>query len=184
MSTTEMPATKKARIEDEKIEEETPEDCAICLEPMDGAREINTLRCKHKFHDDCVQQIIMSKLPQCCSLCRDPFVQGLDMDSRKRSIDLHIRLLEHVSECNSTDCPARTCGLMKGIVDHNRTCSLRSPSGDACSLCRRFVSLVVLHSVHCRPAALGQPCPVPHCDMIRARRAELMADAAAAPLSL
>ena len=178
LSTMEMPSAKKPRVEEgavqqgpvvDEVEADT-EECCICFDTMDGARPVKTLDCKHRFHEDCVQQIERSALPQCCSLCRHPFAVTAE-STRKRSIDLHIRLLVHASECTNVACEARTCGLMKGIIDHNRACTVRG-SGAECNLCRKFLSLAVLHSFQ---SEFGQVCPVPHCANIRARRAALLA---------
>ena len=47
-------------------------------------------------------------------------------EERQRSIKLHIQLLEHASGCNSGTCTSNNCQKMKGFLNHERQCQVRS----------------------------------------------------------
>ncbi len=45
---------------------------------------------------------------------------------RKRNINLHIKLLEHASLCDSTNCTSSNCAKMKQYLKHSQVCKVRT----------------------------------------------------------
>ena len=65
---------------------------------------------------------------------------------RKRSIQLHMRLLEHSSKCVS--CPSKNCKKMKEFIAHDRNCEFKHYG--ECRLCNRFSNLLNFHARACK----------------------------------
>ena len=49
-----QPAPKKARPKPKK----KPDECPICLDPLDEPTDLHTLPCQHQYHKDCVLDLI------------------------------------------------------------------------------------------------------------------------------
>lgn len=78
---------------------------------------------------------------------------------RKRSIELHLQLLQHAATCN--ECSSRNCLKMKEFLKHDQNCKIRVAKG--CPLCKRIHSILQLHARSCRNDA----CQVPNCAPIK-----------------
>lgn len=54
-----------------KIDARSPPDfCAICLDSLDNGKEVQSFKCGHEFHEDCIRNL------STCPLCRAPLVKG------------------------------------------------------------------------------------------------------------
>jgi Ring finger domain len=70
----------------EKIPQPRPlptESCAICLEYLEDDDDIRELRCRHYFHQPCIDQWLTARRGQ-CPLCKRDCV---DSEPRRRSIE-------------------------------------------------------------------------------------------------
>ena len=50
------------------------------------------------------------------------------LKERQRNINLHIKLLEHASLCNSDNCASSNCAKMKQYLNHSKDCKVRVKS--------------------------------------------------------
>lgn len=95
---------------------------------------------------------------------------------RKRSLELHLQLLQHAATCNTTECKSRNCLKMKEFLKHDQNCKIRVAKG--CPVCKRIHSILQLHARSCR----NDSCQVPNCaplkDQMRqqANRQQIMDD--------
>ena len=53
------------------------DECAICLEPLGGGREVSTLSCAHNFHAACMDTMRKHGHAE-CPLCREPLPPGAE----------------------------------------------------------------------------------------------------------
>ena len=102
---------------------------------------------------------------------------------RRRSIQLHMQLLQHAAGCRNAACPSPNCRKMKNLLRHDATCTTKVQGG--CVMCRRILALFRVHAWQCtKPAG---SCPVPKCAQLKAQLAQMQqraagpAPAAAAP---
>ncbi|XP_073008429.1 RING-H2 finger protein ATL64-like [Typha latifolia] len=62
--------------------------CAICLEEMEGGEEVKVMpRCKHTFHDDCIDQWL-GVVSASCPVCRNLIVAEKEAKKDHISIDV------------------------------------------------------------------------------------------------
>lgn len=80
---------------------------------------------------------------------------------KQRSIELHMRLLFHSSECYG--CQYKNCKKMKDFLEHEATTCLKKALG-ACKVCQRVTNLLYRHAGQCRL----EECKVRNCKEIRA----------------
>jgi E1A/CREB-binding protein len=79
---------------------------------------------------------------------------------RNRSIQIHLQLLNHASECNG--CKSRNCAKMKEFLRHGVDCKAGGVK-KGCPHCKRIYNLLHLHARGCRK----ENCPVRKCREIR-----------------
>lgn len=77
---------------------------------------------------------------------------------RAQSVQLHMQLLVHASQCQRGDCPSQNCSKMKALLKHGASCKIRAARG--CQICRRIWALLQIHARHCKTQ---NNCPVPRC---------------------
>ena len=75
-----------------------------------------------------------------------------------QSVQLHMQLLVHASQCTRTTCQSQNCAKMKALLKHGASCNLRAARG--CQICRRIWALLQIHARHCKTQ---NKCPVPRC---------------------
>ena len=75
-----------------------------------------------------------------------------------QSVQLHMQLLVHASQCTRTTCQSQNCAKMKALLKHGASCNLRAARG--CQICRRIWALLQIHARHCKTQ---DKCPVPRC---------------------
>ena len=78
--------------------------------------------------------------------------------TRQQSVQLHMQLLVHASQCTRTTCQWQNCAKMKALLKHGGSCNLRASGG--CQICRRTWALLQIHARHCKTQ---NKCPVPRC---------------------
>ena len=137
------------------------EECAICFEPLTEEGAKTKLRCRHEFHDACLEGVRKSKQAQACPMCRDPLPPTKEQLERAKSIAFYMTLLNHATGCAGATCPSENCVQMKSLLVHAQTCTVSS----GCITCRRVLALLSLHSRDCSLAV----CRVPLCDYFRER---------------
>jgi len=164
-------AAHKKTIDAKAASSLTCEECAICFEPLTEEGAKTKLRCRHEFHDACVEGVRKSKQAQACPLCRDPLPPTKEQIERAKCIALHMTLLNHATVCAAATCPSGNCGEMKSLLVHAQTCTVTS----GCITCRRVLALLSLHSRACTLTV----CRVPLCDHFRQRHGRPQAAGAA-----
>jgi len=93
---------------------------------------------------------------------------------RRRSIQLHMQLLQHAAGCRNAACPSPNCRKMKNLLRHDATCTTKVQGG--CVMCRRILALFRVHAWQCtKPAG---SCPVPKCAQLKAQLAQMQQRAA------
>ena len=80
---------------------------------------------------------------------------------RRLKIQRCIQSLVHASHCRDPTCQLASCAKMKRVVEHTKTCKLKTDRG--CGLCDEVVHLCCYHAKHC----LGRECVVPFCRHIK-----------------
>lgn len=80
---------------------------------------------------------------------------------RERSIQLHMQLLQHASNCRDAHCTSANCKKMKNLMKHGATCKTRG-----CAICRRISALLEIHARRCR----CETCKVPKCGQLKERQ--------------
>jgi len=113
------------------------------------------LPCKHSLHEDCLQQIRENpKCPQLCPLCRDSLPLTAAQRAYNSTVEKHLHLLQHVSEC-SEECSEESCKSLGWMIKHARTCL-----GEVdCNMCTDLFCLISIHSRRC----CNEMCRVPLC---------------------
>jgi len=86
-----------------------------------------------------------------------------DRLERQRNINLHIKLLEHASLCDSANCNSSNCAKMKQYLKHCQTCKDKMAGG--CKICKRIWTLLRYHAQSCK----NRSCTIPQCQNIRER---------------
>ena len=82
-------------------------------------------------------------------------------EERRLKIQRCIRILVHATHCRDPACQLKSCAKMKLVVEHTKTCKLRTDRG--CSLCEEVIHLCCYHTKHC----LEMECVVPFCRHIK-----------------
>lgn len=85
------------------------------------------------------------------------------MQQRQKNIGMHIKLLEHATLCNSTNCESNNCVKMKQYLKHSQTCKEKYQGG--CRICKRIFALIRYHAESCK----DRNCIIPNCRPIRER---------------
>lgn len=94
---------------------------------------------------------------------QNPQLTEAQRRDRKKHIKLHIKLLEHSSICDSSQCNSANCKKMKQYLQHSKECKTKQQGG--CKVCKRILTLLKYHAQSCK----NTKCPIPQCRVIRER---------------
>mmetsp|Transcript_20836 Transcript_20836/g.26993 ORF Transcript_20836/g.26993 Transcript_20836/m.26993 type:complete len:1056 (+) Transcript_20836:177-3344(+) len=86
---------------------------------------------------------------------------------KARILNSLLRLLDHATVCDKSECPVTQCANMKQQILHLKNCGIPNRHND-CRDCRRIYSLLQFHARSCR----HPQCPVFLCDAFKKRVAQ------------
>ena len=91
--------------------------------------------------------------------------------AQQHNVDLHIRLLEHASNCHK-ECKSRNCPKMKAYIkeflSHNVPGMPSSCGG--CRVCKKIRAMIGIHAQRCRKSKCG----VPECGIFKEKIRQIM----------
>jgi len=91
--------------------------------------------------------------------------------AQQHNVDLHIRLLEHASNCHK-ECKSRNCPKMKAYIkeflSHNVPGMPSSCGG--CRVCKKIRAMIGIHAQRCRKSKCG----VPECGVFKEKIRQIM----------
>lgn len=115
--------------------------CAICLNTASGENGIITLPCNHKFHKDCIEQLLSCSLEKICPYCRQlhglrrnivgmvesailPLVDTAELDNVSTEflrqyqdmVKQHVQNLKRAVDCLSNDSVVELNAFLKSMI--------------------------------------------------------------------
>ena len=93
-----------------------------------------------------------------------------NVQARQESFRRCLNALVHAHGCRDANCFLQSCQKMKRVIEHTRSCQLKSKGG--CSICKKLCTLCAHHAKHCTV----RRCNIPFCMKIREKLKQQLKD--------